>query len=143
MYRLQPSITIYHEQKHEITDKSSEFKHQEDLGLAMIIVDVGVNIINLKHMGRWKIDSCVEGYLANSKFFKHKWSLTIGKELEAAGNHNKQAKIMDDGNVKSGVSTYPISTLVPQMAVIMPSLFNQNQTYPKLQPCLLAFLPSM
>ena len=39
------------------------------------------------------------------------------KELEAACNCNKQAKIIDDGNSKLGVSTYPISTFVPQTAV--------------------------
>ena len=56
---------------------------------AKILEDAGVDMINLKRMGRWKSDSCVEGYLANSKYLKQKQSVTIVKELEAAVNHTK------------------------------------------------------
>ena len=37
---------------------------------ATILADYGVDMVNLKRMGRWKSDICVEGYLANSKVVK-------------------------------------------------------------------------
>ena len=39
---------------------------------ATILADAGIDMINLKRMGLWKIDLCVEGYLANSKYIKNK-----------------------------------------------------------------------
>ena len=37
---------------------------------AIPLADYGVSIVNLKRMGRWKSDACIEGYLENSHSLK-------------------------------------------------------------------------
>ena len=74
---------------------------------ATILADAGIDMINLKRMRLWKSDSCVEGYLANSKYIKKKRATTLVNQLDKAGDCVKQAKLTDGSIGKSGESNFP------------------------------------
>ena len=57
---------------------------------ATLLADYGIDIVNLKRMGRWKSDACVEGYLENSHSLKRMrmdgLACSINKRTREQGN---------------------------------------------------------
>ena len=73
---------------------------------ATLLVDSGIDMINLKRMGRWKSDACVEGYLAASVHLKRKRAEGITSEIDdAAKNCKKQSRNISEQRELTSSST--------------------------------------
>ena len=67
------------------------------------MADGGIDMVNLKRMGRWSSDKCVEGYLANSSSLKRSRMMAIERTISPPtkkGNEQACEKEASDGETE-------------------------------------------